>query len=110
MKIAVPVSGNKVCKRCDRANKYILYTIENNEILGTQEVYSPIWLPLEKIQEFLEWKIDAILCGEVDKFCKLLLGTHGIKVYEGIFEDRSEVIELLLKGQFHDNSYKDTSA
>lgn len=103
MKIAVPIFNDQVSPRFDSAREIIIVDCNDGNI-GDRKRLITIDMPCpEKIKRLIELKIDALLCGGIDKMCEEYLKHFGIEVNSWLRGDAETILTnyLLNYKKFH---------
>lgn len=99
MKVAIPLFGSRVSPRFNYAQRILLVTVEDNEVVEKKEVWAGRWNLLQRVIRLTELGIDTVICGGISNFSIRLLASNGIRVVSWITGEAEEAIKLLLKGQ-----------
>lgn len=105
MKIAVPTRNNQVDDHFGHCDHYTIFTVENNQITGSEQLPSTqgcgcksgIAADLQKIG------VEVMLAGNMGEGAKNKLEAHNIKVVRGCSGSVQTLIEDYLTGSVNDS-------
>lgn len=105
MKIAIPTRDNQVDDHFGHCDHYTIYTIENNQVINTEELPSPQGCGCKSgIAGDLEaMGVKVMLAGNMGQGAKNKLETHGIKVIRGCSGPIKNIITGYLAGAILDS-------
>lgn len=97
--IAVASDGNNVSSHFGRCEKYILYIVENGEVVEKKELLNPGHQP-GLLPEFLKKNsVNVLIAGGAGPKAIHLLESFNIKCILGVSGDSDSVIRQYLKGE-----------
>ncbi len=99
MKVAIPLFGSRVSPRFDCAQRILLVTVEDNEVVEKKEVWAGRWNPLQIVTRLTEVGTNTVICGGISNFSVRMLASNGIRVVSWITGEAEEAIKLFLKRQ-----------
>jgi predicted Fe-Mo cluster-binding NifX family protein len=99
MKIAIPIFGLRVSPRFDCAPSFLLFTVENGEVVDHGEVLLTALDPWQRVARLQELNIQALICGGIDGNSERMLRSHQIRVIPWVAGEVEEALEAFLKGK-----------
>ena len=105
MKVAVPTRDGKVDDHFGHCAYYTIYSIENNDILATEQLESPEGCGCKSnIASILQdMGVVVMLAGNMGGGAKNVLSNHGIKVICGCTGDVNKLVNSYLAGEVVDS-------
>ncbi len=103
VKIAIPLFNNRIAPRFGCTKEIAFIEINNNEIIKEDIIDVSNLRPDSLPVKFAELKIEAVICGGINKNFQQMLHENGIKLIWGIIGDYKEVIKLYLNNQLQSN-------
>jgi len=99
MKIAIPIFGPRVSPRFDCAPSFLLFTVENGEVIDHEELFINALDPWQRLERLRELNIQALICGGIDGNSERILRSHQIRVIPWVAGEVEEALESFLKGK-----------
>lgn len=105
MKVAVPTRDNRVDDHFGHCDHYTIFTIENKQVVNTEELPSPQGCGCKSgIAAVLqEMGVEVMLAGSMGDGAKTKLEAHGIKVIRGCTGPVQVVLGGYLAGAIFDS-------
>lgn len=105
MKIAVPTRNNQIDDHFGHCDHYTIFTIENKEIVKTEELASPQGCGCKSgiAAELQKLGVEVMLAGNMGEGAKNKLDAHGIKVVRGCSGPIHFVVAGYLAGVINDS-------
>ncbi|MFC1562872.1 NifB/NifX family molybdenum-iron cluster-binding protein [candidate division KSB1 bacterium] len=99
MKIAVPIYENRISPRFDCANKFLVVSVDNGEIVDKDNLVLSSINPIHRVNELVNFNIDTLICGAINEFTYGMISSKGIDVIPWVTGDVAEVLDLFLNGE-----------
>ncbi len=105
MKMAIPTRGERVDSHFGHCEAYTVYTVENNQIVGSESVPSPQGCGCKTniIPELKERGVEVMLAGNMGAGALNKIEQNGIKVVRGCQGTTKEVAEAYLRNEVVDS-------
>lgn len=105
MKVAVPTRDNRVDDHFGHCDHYTIFTIENKQIINTEELPSPQGCGCKSgiAADLQNMGVEVMLAGNMGEGAKNKLEAHGIKVIRGCAGPVQVVIGGFLTGAIFDS-------
>ena len=101
MKIALPTRGNMVDDHFGHCEAFTIYTIENNQIVNSEQLPSPAGCGCKSgvAVTLAQLGVELMLAGNMGEGAKNVLEFNGINVIRGCHGLAEEVVKSYLKGE-----------
>jgi predicted Fe-Mo cluster-binding NifX family protein len=105
MKMAIPTRGDMVDSHFGHCEAYTIYTVENNQIVGSEAVPSPKGCGCKTniIPELKVRGVEVMLAGNMGAGALNKIQASGIKVVRGCEGTTKEVAEAYLRNEVVDS-------
>lgn len=105
MKIAVPTRNNQVDDHFGHCDHYTIFTIEDKQVVNTEELASPQGCGCKSgiASDLQRIGVEIMLAGNMGEGAKNKLETHGIKVVRGCAGPVHVVVGGYLAGAIRDS-------
>lgn len=105
MKIALPTRGNMVDDHFGHCEAFTIYTIENNQIVSTENLPSPAGCGCKSgvAVTLAQMGVGLMLAGNMGEGAKNVLEFNGINVIRGCHGEAEMVVKAYLEGQVVDS-------
>ena len=104
MKIAIPTFGTRVSPRFDCAQEIAIVTVDEGRPSERLELAASDWPPHERIHRLLEFGVDTVICGGIDRWTTMALQSAGVTIYGWVAGEVEDAIATLLKGDLDDEA------
>ena len=99
MKIAIPTFATRVSPRFDCAQSVLIVTLDEGEAPQRQELTASDWTPHEHINRLLEFGVETVICGGIDRWSVASLQSAGVTVYGWVAGEVEDVLAAFLQGE-----------
>ena len=109
MNIAIPVFGNRVSPRFDRAAAFLLVRVSDGIIRQRTErpMLGAVGLRLTEL--LTDDNVDVLLCGGIRRCDYFSIAETGIEVYPGLMGETNDILHAFLRGEMSRDSSWGTS-
>lgn len=98
MKLAIPVSGDRVSNAFDFARRLLLIDYEDGREVSRSELNLGEDLPLNRARRLVASGVDVLICGAVSRFLAESLVSLGIRMVPFVSGPVTEVLDAYLGG------------
>ncbi|MBF0430007.1 MAG: hypothetical protein HQK83_01910 [Fibrobacteria bacterium] len=99
IKIAIPLTGERVAHRLDCAESILWITFRDGLIVYKKKSKYPFEQCRFSIQHFLDYGVRALICGALEKHMVYKLSVHGITVFQWVTADADDAVVAFQKGE-----------
>ena len=101
MKIAIPAFHTKVSPRFDTSREFILVRISAGHVIEKTRLAVKSGSISERIKELIEWEIDTLICGGIDRWSMRQLIFNHIEVVSWVTGEVEDAVTCFLRNELN---------
>ena len=98
MNVAIPLFGTRVSPRFDCAQAVLIFETSDDGEQNRREITTFDLAPHERINRLLEFGIDTVVCGGIDRWSAESLHSAGVKIFASVTGEAEDALNNLLEG------------
>ena len=99
MKIAIPIFGSRISPRFDFSPETWIIDVEGGEVVRQEKFPTANLNLLQRLEQITSNGVNKVICGGIDGFCQIQLGSRGIDVVQDVIGDAEIVFDLFMRGR-----------